>query len=354
MHFTRINNNTFMDLRSNVRRELLRSYSQFYFRAYQAVPTIACGTFVADVIIKSVLDFLPDALLKGNYRDFSAWTRTMLRYSAQADGIRGVLSILKRDVLAICSSIIPKPCPLMGEIKLRYAHLENIACGIHLDEIHTDEAPPSGEANHDPIDSAVDEIIKALSEKDDLTGEHSRAVSQWCHQIALRLGLPEEDVTKVTRGGLIHDIGKVTIPLDILAAPRRLSVDERLIMESHVTAGHSMLKEIPVLADFQSMVRHHHERCDGGGYPDGLSGGDIPFLTRIVTVADCFNAMIGRRSYRAAMSPLAAMQEIRLHRSRQFDPDVTDAMTEIVLIMTREEEGLGSEWQWSEGMLCAA
>ncbi len=134
-------------------------------------------------------------------------------------------------------------------------------------------------------------------------GDHSRAVGSWCRRIAERLGLSREEALHASRSGLIHDIGKSSVPLGILTAPRRLDDEERAIMEAHVLFGEQHVLEHPVLHPFASAVRNHHERFDGRGYPDGSRGARIPLTTRIVSVADSFNAMIDRRPYRAPRAP---------------------------------------------------
>jgi HD-GYP domain-containing protein (c-di-GMP phosphodiesterase class II) len=135
----------------------------------------------------------------------------------------------------------------------------------------------------------------------------------------------------VTRCGLIHDVGKTRTPTEILQAPRRLNSDEWAIMRDHAAEGARMIARQPLLSRFGPIVRGHHERLDGQGYPDGLRLGAIPMAARIVSVADCFNAMIGRRPYRLPMAPTEALNELECHRGTQFDPDVVEAMVRIVL-----------------------
>ncbi|HYZ17249.1 MAG TPA: HD domain-containing phosphohydrolase, partial [Candidatus Acidoferrum sp.] len=132
------------------------------------------------------------------------------------------------------------------------------------------------------------------------------------------------------RCGLLHDIGKARVPLEILTAPRRLDDREWPVMRAHASAGEAMIRHDPRLRVFAPAVRSHHERLDGRGYPDGLRASAIPQIARVVAVADCFNAMIGRRPYRVPMAPSRAMDELDAHRSTQFDPDVVDAMISLV------------------------
>ena len=183
----------------------------------------------------------------------------------------------------------------------------------------------------DELDARIDAFITRLEGKDPLTAEHSRAVGRWSARLARALGLDAADVTYVTRSGLLHDVGKTATPSDILNAPRALSDDEWKIMRDHTAAGEVMIVSVPELRAFAPAVRSHHERLDGKGYPDKMPGSAIPLVARIVSVADCFNAMIGRRPYRLPMPPSRAMEELLRNRGTQFDPEIVDAMIGIVL-----------------------
>jgi HD-GYP domain-containing protein (c-di-GMP phosphodiesterase class II) len=144
------------------------------------------------------------------------------------------------------------------------------------------------------------------------------------------MSLSAADTVFVTRCGLIHDIGKMTTPPEILQAPRRLTAPEMNIMRRHAEDGGAIIAAIPLLAHHKPVVRWHHERLDGHGYPDGLSRAAIPLAARIVAVADSFNAMIGNRPYRLPMRPTAALDELASHAGTQFDPEVVDAMHDVL------------------------
>ncbi len=181
------------------------------------------------------------------------------------------------------------------------------------------------------VDASIEALIERLDEAAPLMAEHSRAVSAWCARLGRVLGLTQDEITYVSRSGLIHDIGKMRTPTAILDAPRRLSPDEWAIMRDHAAEGGRILGRVPVLAPLVPVVRAHHERLDGGGYPDGLRSGAIPLASRIVAVADSFNAMIGRRPYRLPLSPMEALDELDRNRGTQFDPEVVEAMVRVVL-----------------------
>jgi HD-GYP domain-containing protein (c-di-GMP phosphodiesterase class II) len=181
------------------------------------------------------------------------------------------------------------------------------------------------------IDASIEALIERLDATAPLMAEHSRAVSAWCARVGRVFGLSEDEITFVSRCGLIHDIGKMRTPLAILDAPRQLSPDEWAIMRDHAAEGARIIGRVPVLVPLVPIVRGHHERLDGRGYPDGLRLSAIPLASRIVSVADSFNAMIGRRSYRLPLSPTAALDELDRNRGTQFDPEVVEAMVRVVL-----------------------
>lgn len=183
----------------------------------------------------------------------------------------------------------------------------------------------------DSVDGKIDELIYRLSAQDALTAEHSRSVAMWCSRIAKRLSMTRAEVTLVTRSGLVHDVGKIATPLDILTAPRSLTSEEWEIMKRHTMEGVRIIGAHSELRELTPAVRSHHERYDGMGYPDCLSATDIPLAARIVAVADAFNAMIARRPYRAPLSPSIGIHELKVNRGTQFDPAIVDAMLDVVL-----------------------
>jgi putative nucleotidyltransferase with HDIG domain len=182
----------------------------------------------------------------------------------------------------------------------------------------------------DDIDVAIDVLFERLDAAAPLMAEHSRAVSAWCSRIARAYGSSESEIAFITRCGLIHDIGKTHTPAEILNAPRRLEPHEWAIMRDHAALGGRIIADERILRPFVPIVRGHHERLDGKGYPDGLRLGAIPLAARIVSVADSFNAMIGRRPYRLPLAPTEALAELERHRETQFDPEIVEVMVRIV------------------------
>ncbi len=182
----------------------------------------------------------------------------------------------------------------------------------------------------DEVDVALDGLLTRLDQTDVLTAEHSRAVASWCGRLGKRLAFSKAEILHLTRAGLVHDIGKVTTPLAILNAPRRLDDGEMAIMRDHARAGAAIAEEVPLIVPFVPAIRNHHERFDGSGYPDKLKFEAIPRVARIVAVADAFNAMIGRRPYRPPLAPSDALERLTAGRGDQFDPDIVDAMVDVV------------------------
>ncbi len=159
---------------------------------------------------------------------------------------------------------------------------------------------------------------------------HAEQVSDLSARTAQRLGLPVDIVLRCRLGGWLHDIGKATIPASILDKPGRLDDDEWAVMRTHPGVGEAIVREIAGLRDASFAVRHHHERFDGAGYPDGLAGHAIPIEARIVAAADAYAAITGVRVYSPARSPEDAAVELRRSAGSHFDPNVVDALLDIL------------------------
>jgi putative nucleotidyltransferase with HDIG domain len=183
------------------------------------------------------------------------------------------------------------------------------------------EDAPDG-AQHD----AVEALAVALLERDRYTGEHSEAVIEMSGAVARNLGLSAVEVERVKSAALLHDIGKVAIPDDILHKPGPLTDDEWKLMRQHPVIGERILRVLPGLGPVARIVRHEHERWDGGGYPDGLAGEAIPLGSRIIIAADTYHAITSDRPYRAARSHSVALEELTRCAGSQFDPTVTAAL----------------------------
>lgn len=172
---------------------------------------------------------------------------------------------------------------------------------------------------------ALDRLTAGLDARMPGSFGHSRRVARLAASIAKVLGLPGEEVTRVCRAGALHDIGKVEVPVEIINKPGPLSDDEFALVRRHAAAGARMVARSSGDEELAEMVRYHHERYDGRGYPDGLVGDEIPVGARIVAAADTFDAATSPRPYRPAMGLREALALLRRESGRQLDPRVTEA-----------------------------
>lgn len=174
---------------------------------------------------------------------------------------------------------------------------------------------------------ALGDVVEA---DDGYTGEHTRGVVSLCTAVGRQLGLDDRQLRNLEFGALLHDVGKVAIPKTIINKPGELDPEEWAIIKTHTIEGQRMLDRVGgFMSEVGVIVRAHHERWDGGGYPDGLAGERIPVEARIITACDSWNAMRTDRSYRSAMSPESAREEIRRNTGTQFDPTCAAALLEV-------------------------
>ena len=177
--------------------------------------------------------------------------------------------------------------------------------------------------------NSVTALAYALEAKDIYTSGHSQRVTEVSVAIAEHLGLPKETIEKIRLAGLVHDIGKIGVRETVLNKADSLTDEEYEHVRLHSEAGEHILTPIVGDEEILKAVRHHHERYDGKGYPDGLKGKQIPLLARIIAVADTFDAMTSERPYRKALTKEAACAEVERCRGTQFDPEAADAFLEV-------------------------
>lgn len=179
------------------------------------------------------------------------------------------------------------------------------------------------------IQKALDGTIRAMmlmvEIRDPYTAGHQRRVAQLASAIARECGFPENRITGIRLGGMIHDLGKLAVPAEILVKPSRLSENEFKLIQEHPRIGYSILKSVEFPWPLADMAHQHHERMDGSGYPQGLHGGEILEEARILAVADVVEAMSSHRPYRPALGVDAALEEIRRGRGELYDPRASDA-----------------------------
>jgi HD-GYP domain-containing protein (c-di-GMP phosphodiesterase class II) len=173
--------------------------------------------------------------------------------------------------------------------------------------------------------ATVRALANAVEARDAYTGRHAERVAAYGIALAAEAGIDELDSPEMEFGFLLHDVGKVAVPDAILFKPSALAPEEQAVMRTHPVVGWEILREIDFLGAAKLVVRHHHERWDGGGYPDNLRGDDIPLLARVFAIADALDALTTDRPYRPASDFATATSEITRHAGGQFDPDLVAA-----------------------------
>lgn len=167
-------------------------------------------------------------------------------------------------------------------------------------------------------------LVRAIEASDPYTSGHSVRVSAYSEAIAKQIGLPQSKIDLIKSAALLHDIGKIGIDKNILNKTGKLERDEFETIKSHPEIGAAIIADLSYLSNISDIIRHHHERNDGNGYPDGLCHDSIPLETSILTIADSFDAMTTNRPYRKSLSLEAALSEIKLNSGTQFNPDIVD------------------------------
>jgi hypothetical protein len=178
------------------------------------------------------------------------------------------------------------------------------------------------EEQHEMMIGTLQALTASIDAKDRYTCGHSERVALLASQLALVIGLDDEEIEQIRIAGLVHDVGKIGVPEAVLCKPGKLTHDEFSQMKQHPVIGHEILKDIPPLTNMLPGVLHHHERWDGLGYPHGLKGMDIPLFGRILACADTFDAMSSTRSYRPALPRHKVLAEFDTCAGSQFDPDL--------------------------------
>jgi putative two-component system response regulator len=178
----------------------------------------------------------------------------------------------------------------------------------------------------DSVDQVIFSLAAAVEAKDSLTEKHTQRVGECARLLGERMNLPEADLDALYRGGIIHDIGKIGLPDSILLKPAPLDPDEEVRMRTHPLIGETIVKPLRSSSGLLPIIRHHHERYDGMGYPDGLRGEEIPRLARIVSVCDAYDSLINDRPYRPRRSPQEAMAILSNGAGVQWDPKVVSML----------------------------
>lgn len=193
-----------------------------------------------------------------------------------------------------------------------------------------DELSETNEKLEQAYMESIQTVRYTVEAKDTYTRGHSDRVSEYSVLIGKKLGLDEKDIRRLRIGGLFHDIGKIGVPDNILQKDGKLSDNEYSEIKNHPTIGAHILSNATMFEDILPIVKHHHERYDGKGYPSQLKGEEIPYLARITTVADCFDAMTSKRVYRNSLPIDVVISEIEKNKGTQFDPTIADAFLDIL------------------------
>jgi putative nucleotidyltransferase with HDIG domain len=176
----------------------------------------------------------------------------------------------------------------------------------------------------DILEMSVRALLKALECKDDYTFGHSMRVAFYSLQLGKEYGLSDEELYDLELAALFHDIGKIGVPDSVLLKPARLDEEEFLKMKKHPELSAEILKGFAPFEEAAKFAKHHHERYDGRGYPDGMAGEDIPLYSRIILIADTFDAMTSTRPYRKGLPYEVAFEELREFAGSQFDPNLVE------------------------------
>ncbi len=173
-------------------------------------------------------------------------------------------------------------------------------------------------------------LAEAVDAKDPYTRGHSDRVSKYAEKIGKKLNFSPVEMDKLVFSSILHDIGKIGIPDSILKKKDKLTEEEYNIIKTHPVEGEKIIKTIPHLKDVGEIIRHHHERIDGTGYPDGLRDGEIPVISKIISICDSYDAMTSDRPYRKGLSKEEAIKELKKYSGTQFDKELVEIFIEIL------------------------
>ena len=277
-------------------------------------------------------------------------------FAAIAARVRGRRSFdLVRKLAPIVASSVPMYAPLVTLLVIAYEDLSPLTLPLFVvpalaaerlfvlyqDQMRlADDLLRVNERLERANLSFATALVATLDARDRYTAGHSAAVAIYSRDIAKRMGLSDPQQQLVHLCGLVHDIGKIGLPAGLLEKPGALTLEERRLMETHSQIGEHILGKVDDYAEIAAIVRHHHERFDGNGYPDSLTGDEIPLLSRVIAVADAYNAMTSDRPYREAMPSRVARLRLAQAVETQFDTSVVAAF-EAILAGASESYRLG-------------
>jgi putative nucleotidyltransferase with HDIG domain len=283
----------------------------------------AFGVLVAAVALAAVVEASCDAFLGA--------ATVSLRGSGSA---RGFLTSMR----PIMTATVPLYTPLIALLAYAYQELAvwsvlfffgPVFAAQRFYRLYQEERAAARQLERANLSFAA-ALVAALDARDRYTAGHSAAVAVYARDIAKRIGLTPAEQQLAHLAGLVHDVGKVGLPPGLLEKPGPLTLDERRIMEEHSSIGERILGNVEGYSEIARIVRHHHERVDGNGYPDGLQNTDIPLISKIIGVADAYDAMTSGRPYRDAMPSRVARLRLAQAVGSQFDTTIVAAFEAIL------------------------
>lgn len=210
---------------------------------------------------------------------------------------------------------------------------ENIMYKEHLEEMVEKRTKALIELDKEKIrnfEKTLLAFVEMIEDRDTYTGGHSQRVANYSKLIAQKMGRSDEECDLLYQAGILHDIGKVVTPDNVLFKPGKLNDLEYKLIQEHVKVGYDLLSKIPMYKEIAETIFYHHEHYDGGGYPSGAKGDEIPFLSRIMMVADAFDAMTTNRIYKGRKDTAKAIEELTAFSGKQFHPEVVESAVEVL------------------------
>lgn len=270
------------------------------------------GDTATDAALETLLDRLCLSLALSKPIGLVTWAEREAQRVGRA-GVSDMLSAAAHAISVAAGEFAVERPRVLASLDLLSAEMQRAAFGAK----ESKSAPE--------VDRAADVLMAMLAERDAATSCHSKATAVWARRLATALGLEQESVEFIELCGLLHDVGKIATPDAILNKPGPLTEEEWTIMRDHSAAGARILSQVPSLRQCSIVVRAHHERFDGKGYPDALRGNAIPLEARVLAVADSFHAMVTDQPYRSAISPREAMKILQDGKGSQWDAKVVEA-----------------------------
>lgn len=288
----------------------------------------ACASLPsAEDSIANCADRVFEALRDRDRRAISAWVKREKHPASDSevlaifDSVANAVALQAGDVKKLRSTLT-----FLGELRAEVSDdLSKIGSNQRIDEMSTPE-----------IHAVAAGLLSAIEAYDQDTAEHLRATAKLARRVAETMQLDDRQIADIELAALLHDIGKIAVPIAVLQKSGALTESEWVTMRKHPGTGADMLERVEKLKHVAHIVRSHHERMDGMGYPDRMPGAEVPLEARIVAVADAFHAMVTKRSYREAINPKAALDILHANRGTQFDGDVVDAICENFNYMPRK------------------